>query len=221
MGARLATGQALVSYDLEAELLRAAARCAQPFALDAAQALCPRLAHPLLAPLVARLAERLVADGMLVRRDAQLQLTEPARALLAQAPRILCDPPPAEPAMTKPENPRIASFRWGEIVDAAGRTFKDARLYPGGVEEWDWRRTGTRHDPGIQIADLEDLLATAPDVVILTRGVELVLQVPQATIDFACARAATVLVLPSGEAVAEYNRRIPAERVVALVHSTC
>jgi hypothetical protein len=33
--------------------------------------------------------------------------------------------------------------------------------------------------------------------------------------------AATVLVLQSEQAVAEYNRRIASERVVALIHSTC
>jgi len=44
---------------------------------------------------------------------------------------------------------------------------------------------------------------------------------PQATIDYARAHAATVLVLQSEAAVAEYNRRIVDERVVALIHSTC
>jgi hypothetical protein len=119
------------------------------------------------------------------------------------------------------DNLAITTFRWGVIVDATGRTFKDARLSPGSVEEWDWGRTGTRHSPGIQIADLDDLLTSKPDVVILSRGVDLVLQVPQATIDHARAHAKTVLVLQSEEAVAEYNRRIAHERVVALIHSTC
>src|SRR5262245_22074977 len=118
-------------------------------------------------------------------------------------------------------NLAIATFRWGQIVDSNGRAFKDARLFPGGGEEWDWRRTGTRHDPGIQIADLEDLVATKPDVVILSRGVDLVLQVPQATVDHARAHAKAVLVLQSEQAVAVYNRRVANERVVALIHSTC
>jgi len=118
-------------------------------------------------------------------------------------------------------NLAIASFRWGEIVDAQGRRFKDARLFPDGVEEWDWRKTGTRHDPGIQIADVADLLATKPQTVILTRGVDLVLQVPQATIDYVREHGPEVVVLQSEQAVAEYNRRIATERVVALVHSTC
>ena len=119
------------------------------------------------------------------------------------------------------DNLAITTFRWGVIVDATGRTFKDARLWPGGIEEWDWGRAGTRHDPGIQIADLDDLLAFKPDVVILSRGVDLILQVPQATIDHARAHAKSVVVLQSEEAVTEYNRRIAHERVVALIHSTC
>src|SRR4051794_5779914 len=102
--------------------------------------------------------------------------------------------------MASGDNLGIASFRWGQILDTSGRTFKDARLFPGDVEEWDWRKTGTRHDPGIQIADLKDLVALKPDVVILSRGVDLVLQVPQATIDFARSHAAQVLVLQSEEA---------------------
>jgi hypothetical protein len=119
------------------------------------------------------------------------------------------------------DNVSIASFRWGQIVDSTGRVFKDARLFPGGAEEWDWRKTGTRHEPGIQTADFADLLATKPDVIILSRGVDLVLQVPQATIDFAQAHAPTVLVLQTEQAVAEYGRRIASERVVAVLHSTC
>lgn len=123
--------------------------------------------------------------------------------------------------MVSTTNLAITNFKWGQIVDSSGRVFKDARLFPGGAEEWDWRKTGTRHDPGIQISDLEDLLATKPEVVILSRGVDLVLQVPRATVDFARSYAANVLVLQSEQAVAEYNRRVASERVVALIHSTC
>lgn len=120
------------------------------------------------------------------------------------------------------KNVGIATFAWGEIVDVQGRRFKDARLWSGGVEAWDWRKTGTRHDPGIQVADLEDLVASKPDTIILSRGVDLVLQVPAATVEWAKGHAANVLVLQSEKAVEEYNRRVAAgESVVALIHSTC
>ena len=117
--------------------------------------------------------------------------------------------------------PVITNFRWGHIEDSAGRTFKDARLYPCGAAEWDWRKTGTRHVPGIQIADVEDLLSTRPQTVILTRGVELALQVPDRTVQFVQNAGPSVLVLQTEAAVAEYNRRVRTERVVAIVHSTC
>src|SRR5215204_3498272 len=39
-------------------------------------------------------------------------------------------------------SPRITSLSWGHLETEVG-TFKDARLYPGGAEEWDWNQTGT------------------------------------------------------------------------------
>jgi hypothetical protein len=218
--------------DLELEVLRAAHELRpaadQPVTGDALHAHIaaapqrfPRLVHPLLAHLIGPLADLLVRNGLLARDGAGYLVTDAGRAQLQPAPRYLQGPGmlPSVPRMSA--NLGIASFRWGQIVDTGGRVFKDARLYPGGIAEWDWGKTGTRHDPGIQIADLEDLVATRPDVIILSRGVDLVLQVPSATIDFALGHAPTVLVLQSEQAVAAYNERIAGERVVALVHSTC
>jgi len=48
----------------------------------------------------------------------------------------------------------IHSFPPGQIIDSRGRTCRDARLFPGGAQDRDWRRPGTRRDPGIQAADL-------------------------------------------------------------------
>jgi hypothetical protein len=118
-------------------------------------------------------------------------------------------------------SPAITAFSWGRIEVAGGRIFKDARLYPGGAEEWDWRKTGTRHDPGIQFADAEDLLRYDPATVILSRGVNLVLKVPEKTIEAIRAEGPEVIVLQSEKAVAEYNRHRASEAVVALIHSTC
>jgi ankyrin repeat protein len=118
-------------------------------------------------------------------------------------------------------NPLIGSFGWGRIEDSSKRVFKDARLYPGGAAGWDWTRTGTHHQPGIQFADVEDLLSLRPATVILTRGVNLVLEVPERTVERVREAGPEVLVLQTEDAVREYNRRVRTERVVALVHSTC
>lgn len=116
----------------------------------------------------------------------------------------------------------LTTLTWGHMTDQTSREFKDARLYPGGAAAWDWGKTGTRHQPGIQWADLEDLMSLQPEIVILSRGVNCVLQVPTDTIEAVQATGTLVLVLQTDEAVAEYNRRAHAgARVVALVHSTC
>lgn len=54
-------------------------------------------------------------------------------------------------------SPRITDFVWGRI-SVGDRVFKDAKLWPGGAREWDWTETGTRHEPGIQPADVAELL---------------------------------------------------------------
>lgn len=69
-------------------------------------------------------------------------------------------------------SPEITHRSWGRIeVDDGEQRFKDAKLYPGGAREWDWRETGTSHAPGIQIADVEELLEHGSKTVILSRGV--------------------------------------------------
>ena len=75
-------------------------------------------------------------------------------------------------------SPRISHISWGRVdVDGVG-TGKDFKLYPGGGRPWDWRETGTRHVPGIQPSDVMELLERGSKVVVLTRGMELVLQTP-------------------------------------------
>ena len=50
---------------------------------------------------------------------------------------------------------------------------KDFSLYPGGGREWDWSETGTQHVPGIQPADVEELLEQGATVIVLSRGMQL------------------------------------------------
>jgi hypothetical protein len=173
-----------VPYDLEDELVRIADELG-PFTLAELGARIAtssaRLSHPLLAHMIEPLLERLVHDGLVVRTERGFAVTDRARAYLRRSPALLAVPPVSVPAR---ENLAIGSFRWGEVVDSHDRVFKDARHFRCGVEEWDRRWIGTRHDPGIHIADLADLLQ-------------------------------------SEQAVAEYNRRIMTERVVALIHRTC
>ncbi len=95
--------------------------------------------------------------------------------------------------MSDRPSPRVSGFSWGRVEVEGEGVFKDAKLYPGGAREWDWRETGTRHAPGVQPIDAEELLE----------------------------RGATVVVLGSREAVKHYNELAAREPAAALIHSTC
>ncbi len=99
---------------------------------------------------------------------------------------------------------------------------KDFKLWPGGGRAWDWNETGTRHDPGIQPADVEELLEHGSRVVVLSRGQELQLQTSQDTLNVLKGRGIQVHVEETTAAVKLYNDL--AEQGVAvggLFHSTC
>jgi len=108
-------------------------------------------------------------------------------------------------SMVKDEkrSPRIKHVSWGRLeVEGKGEPYKDARLFPGGSRDWNWRETGTGHTPGIQPADVQELLDHGATVVVLSRGMAECLQVPRETLDFLKERQIAVHVLPTTEAVA-------------------
>jgi hypothetical protein len=120
-----------------------------------------------------------------------------------------------------PPSPRILECRWGRLrIDGHG-TVKDAKLYPGGARAWDWRETGTRHDPGIQPADVAELVEHGAEVVVLSTGVWQMLKVCPETLRALESQGVSVQVLPTPEAVASYNHLAESRAVGALIHSTC
>jgi len=104
-----------------------------------------------------------------------------------------------------------------------GRTepYKDAKLFPGGSREWNWRESGTEHSPGIQPADVQELLDHSAKIVVLSRGMKECLHVPSETLDFLKEREIAAHVLPTAEAVQLYNQLAETESVGGLFHTTC
>jgi hypothetical protein len=117
-------------------------------------------------------------------------------------------------------SPRITWLSWGRLETESG-VFKDVRLYPGGVEEWDWKETGTSHDPGIQPADVERLLERGSTVVILSRGFHERLGVAPETLKMLEERGIPAHVVQTEEAARLYEELRETEKVGALIHSTC
>ena len=120
-----------------------------------------------------------------------------------------------------PESPRISALSWGRIeVDSLG-VFKDLKVFPGGAREWDWNETGTRHSPGIQPGDIQELLARGVSVVVLGVGMLGRLKVQDETLEMLDTGGVAVHVLKTKRAVRWYNQLREQEPVGALFHSTC
>lgn len=116
--------------------------------------------------------------------------------------------------------PEITDLTWG-TVEVDGCDYRDAKIWPGGSREWDWRETDTHHEPGIQIADAQELLDKGAEVVVLSRGYHEVLQVPEETVSALEARGIEVHVAQSEDAVELVNVLRATRKVGALIHSTC
>jgi hypothetical protein len=124
--------------------------------------------------------------------------------------------------MQTPKSPRINHFEWGRLdVEGYDAPFKDAKLYPGGAREWDWSETGTRHEPGIQPADVTELLEHGATVLVLSKGVHERLLTCAETLDLLRKKGIATHVLQTEAAVEEYNRLADSQAVGALIHSTC
>ena len=117
-------------------------------------------------------------------------------------------------------SPQITRLSWGRLETESG-IFRDARLYPGGAEEWDWNETGTSHDPGVQPADVERLLEQGATVVVLSRGFHRRLGVMPATLRMLEEKGIPAHVLQTDDAAHLYEELRESERVGALIHSTC
>lgn len=121
----------------------------------------------------------------------------------------------------KIRSPRIAAVSWGRLEVEGGRCFKDAKLFPGGSREWDWRETGTDHVPGIQPADVDELLEHGAKLVVLSKGTYERLQVCAETLEMLKQRGVGFHMLQTEKAVSLYNKLRENEAVGGLFHSTC
>jgi len=118
--------------------------------------------------------------------------------------------------------PRIDHIEWGRMVVSGVGSGKDFKLWPGGGREWDWRETGTRHVPGIQPADIEELVARGCRDIVLSRGMLLKLQTCPETLEALEREGIEVHVAETRQAAEIYNDLIARGRPVGgLFHSTC
>ena len=120
----------------------------------------------------------------------------------------------------KVDSPRVTDLAWGRL-EVDGSTFNDAKLFPGGARAWDWNETGTNHEPGIQPADVEELLERGATTVVLSKGFHERLGVTPETLRMLEERGVAAHVRQTEEAIRLYNELRETEKVGALIHSTC
>ena len=118
-------------------------------------------------------------------------------------------------------SPKITRIAWGETEVEGLGTFKDVKLFPGGARPWDWSETGTEHSPGIQIADVEELLEKGAVEVVLTQGVLGMLKVMSETITALETKGIIVHIYKTNQAAEVYNQLAEDRLVGGLFHSTC
>lgn len=120
------------------------------------------------------------------------------------------------------KSPQILHISWGRIeIEGLGRG-RDLKLYPGGGREWDWTETGTRHVPGIQPADIKELLDKGSEILVLSCGMHLALQTCPETLQLLERRDIPVHIEETRAAVELYNNLAEKGKFVGgLFHSTC
>ena len=121
------------------------------------------------------------------------------------------------------KSPFIKKQVWGRVeIEGQRVSFKDAKLFPCGSREWDWIETGTHHSPGIQVADIQELLDNGATTLILSNGEWGYLKVNPDTIYYLEQNKIPYHPLKTPVAVKLYNDLCgKSERVGALIHSTC
>lgn len=119
-------------------------------------------------------------------------------------------------------SPTIGGNGWGSIEVEGHGSYRDAKLWPGGARGWDWNETGTRHRPGIQPADVAELLEHVPDVVVLSRGRQRRLETAPETLSLLDERGVEVVRERTEAAIDRYNElAAQGRRVAGLFHTTC
>nr|XP_042706173.1 mth938 domain-containing protein isoform X2 [Chrysemys picta bellii] len=105
----------------------------------------------------------------------------------------------------------------GGACPAPGREAAAALLTGGGERRW-----ACSHSPGVQPADLEEVVKKGVKTLVIGRGMSEALQVPASTVDYLKKNGIDVLVLQTEKAVKEYNTLVAqGVKVGGIFHSTC
>ena len=111
----------------------------------------------------------------------------------------------------------IDHYTFGSIT-IAGKTYtSDVIIYPDRVDAAWWRQEGHY----LQKADLADIVAAKPDLLIVGTGAHGVMAVPESTALFLSSHDIEVIIEKTGKAVEIFNDQPAGKKVIAVFHLTC
>jgi len=111
----------------------------------------------------------------------------------------------------------IDHYSFGTIVIDGNTYTSDVIVYPDRVDSSWWRQEGHV----LQKADLKDILAAKPDILIVGTGDSGVMNVPEGTLRFLESHNITVHIEKTGKAVELFNNRPSDKKVIGAFHLTC
>ena len=112
---------------------------------------------------------------------------------------------------------KIDSYSFGTISIDGKRYTSDVIMYPDRVDSSWWRKEGHL----LQIADIQDVVDTKPDVLIIGTGAMGVMVVPEETLEYIRSKGIEVRVDLTGKAVDIVNSLQDKKTVAAALHLTC
>jgi len=111
----------------------------------------------------------------------------------------------------------IDTYEFGRIVIGGQEYRADVVVYPDRVDASWWRAEGH----SLCMADLAGALAAEPEVLVVGRGANGLMRVPEEVRQAVEARGIEIMAASTAEAVERYNALAGAKRVVAALHLTC
>jgi len=112
---------------------------------------------------------------------------------------------------------RLSNYRFGSVNVNGVPYTEDIQVLPDGAVKGWWRKEGHRVHP----EDLEDALATNPELVIIGTGYGGRMEITTEAKVLLTERGIELLALKTAEAVEAYNELAPKRRACALLHLTC
>lgn len=113
--------------------------------------------------------------------------------------------------------PKIDSFQFGRIAIDGQHYTKDLIIFPDRVLSNWWREQGH----SLSIVDLQAVLATPPQVLIIGTGVHGQMKVPTQTIAHLSQNNIQIISLKSEAACQHYNEIRSTHQVVLAIHLAC